>query len=239
MPQATEQIEMPTNGVEVRSTIDNGGCIATARSITLFDQSLNKKTRSIQRQAMLRTTQSISKETKGPSTPTSTDTKQRNLLVGARRNVFSVVFPFLLGWITNFLFYSNSYTNMASSASLLSAKESFGWFDDIPDEGWQLMKLRARTAVQYMHPSTPELGGADPIMWYLNNLQVSRPLSCRPSHTRTRIQGQVYSSDVCVMVSLTRNIPIFCFSLISHALMYVVSEDTATVPSGCATLTVC
>jgi hypothetical protein len=90
--------------------------------------------------------------------------------------------------------------------SSLSAKESFGWFDDIPEEGWQLMKLRARTAVQYMNPWKPQTGYENPVMWYLDNLQVSRLLSCRPSHTRTGIYS---SSDVCVMVSLTRNIPIF------------------------------
>jgi hypothetical protein len=62
-------------------------------------------------------------------------------------------------------------------ATFLSAKESYGWFDDIPDEGWQLMKLRARTAIQYMNPWKPQTGYEDPITWYLNNVQVSRLLS--------------------------------------------------------------
>jgi hypothetical protein len=62
-------------------------------------------------------------------------------------------------------------------APSLSAKESYGWFDDIPNEGWQLMKLRARTAIQYTNPWKPQTGYDDPIMWYLNNLQVSRLLS--------------------------------------------------------------
>jgi hypothetical protein len=69
---------------------------------------------------------------------------------------------------------AGSRVRMATS---LSAKESYGWFDDIPDEGWQLMKLRARTAIQYMNPWKPQTGYEDPIMWYLNNLQVSRLLS--------------------------------------------------------------
>jgi hypothetical protein len=63
-------------------------------------------------------------------------------------------------------------------ASSISSKESYGWFDDIPDEGWKLMKLRARTAVQYMNPYQPQTGYQDPIMWYLNNLQVSRLSMC-------------------------------------------------------------
>jgi hypothetical protein len=63
---------------------------------------------------------------------------------------------------------------MTASSTSLSAKESYGWFDDIPDEGWKLMKLRARTAFQYMNPLLPETGYNNPIMWYLNNLQVNR-----------------------------------------------------------------
>jgi hypothetical protein len=70
---------------------------------------------------------------------------------------------------------AGSKVRMAAS---LSAKESYGWFNDIPEEGWQLMKLRARTAVQYMNPWKPQTGYENPIMWYLNNLQVSRLLSC-------------------------------------------------------------
>jgi hypothetical protein len=64
------------------------------------------------------------------------------------------------------------------TASSISSKESYGWFDNIPDEGWKLMKLRARTAVQYMHPFQPETGYEDVIFWYLNNLQVSRLFIC-------------------------------------------------------------
>jgi hypothetical protein len=63
-------------------------------------------------------------------------------------------------------------------ASSISSKESYGWFDDVPDEGWKLMKLRARTAVQYANPYQPQTGYEDPIMWYLNNLQVSRLFIC-------------------------------------------------------------
>jgi hypothetical protein len=69
---------------------------------------------------------------------------------------------------------AGSRVRMATS---LSAKESYGWFDDISDEGWQLMKLRARTAIQYMNPLKPQTGYENPITWYLNNLQVSRLLS--------------------------------------------------------------
>jgi hypothetical protein len=60
----------------------------------------------------------------------------------------------------------------------MSARESFGWFDDIPEEGWRLMKLRAQTAVQYMNPWKPQTGYENPILWYLDNLQVSRLFSC-------------------------------------------------------------
>jgi hypothetical protein len=52
-------------------------------------------------------------------------------------------------------FYSSSFVNGGEAttsaasrvhvATSLSAKESFGWFDDILDEGWQPMKHRART----------------------------------------------------------------------------------------------
>jgi hypothetical protein len=86
-------------------------------------------------------------------------------------------------------FYSSSFSDGGEAATMaalsrvrvamsLSAKESFGWFYDITDEGWQLMKLRARTAVQYSNPSKPETGYEKPRFWYLNNLQVSRLLSC-------------------------------------------------------------
>jgi hypothetical protein len=122
---------------------------------------------------------------------------------------------------------AESRVRMATS---LSSKESYGWFDNIPEEGWQLMKQRARTAVQYMYPLKPQTGYENPIMWYLDNIQVSRPFSYWPTHN---------SSDVSVRISLTRNIPIFFFSLISLARTNVVWEDTVTVPSGCATLTVC
>lgn len=64
--------------------------------------------------------------------------------------------------------------SLVRSATSLSAKESYGWFDDIPDEGWRYMKLRAQTAVQYMNPWKPQTGYENPIMWYLDNLQVSR-----------------------------------------------------------------
>jgi hypothetical protein len=63
-------------------------------------------------------------------------------------------------------------SRMMSSST--SSKESYGWFDDIPDAGWKLMKLRARTAAQYMYPYQPQAGYEDPVMWYLDNLQVSK-----------------------------------------------------------------
>jgi hypothetical protein len=71
---------------------------------------------------MLPTTQSISKETKGHSTPTSPDTKQPYLF-GTRRNGFSVVFAVLLALITHSLFYSNSHTNMLPSSAQLSSAQ--------------------------------------------------------------------------------------------------------------------
>ena len=78
-------------------------------------------------------------------------------------------------------------------ATSLSAKESYGWFNDIPEEGWQLMKLRARTAIQYMNPWKPQTGYENPIMWYLDNLQVSRLSSVdRRSCTTTHISFLMY-----------------------------------------------
>jgi hypothetical protein len=63
-------------------------------------------------------------------------------------------------------------------ASSISSKESYGWFDDIPDQGWKLMKLRARTSDQYMYPYQPQTGYENPVLWYLDNLQVSRLSIC-------------------------------------------------------------
>lgn len=78
-------------------------------------------------------------------------------------------------------FYSSAFSNggeyamsAADRVTSLSSQESYGWFTDIPDEGWELMKLRARKAVQYTNPWKPDTGHENPIMWYLNNLQVSR-----------------------------------------------------------------
>jgi hypothetical protein len=62
-------------------------------------------------------------------------------------------------------------------SSSISSKESYGWFDDIPDEGWKIMKLRARTSDQYMYPYQPQFGYNNPVLWYLDNLQVSNLLT--------------------------------------------------------------
>jgi hypothetical protein len=63
-------------------------------------------------------------------------------------------------------------------SSSISSKESYGWFNDIPDEGWKLMKLRANLAVQYMHPYQPQTGYENPVLWYSDNLQVSTLFIC-------------------------------------------------------------
>jgi hypothetical protein len=59
--------------------------------------------------------------------------------------------------------------------TLLAKSQSYGYFDDIPDNSWKLMQERARSSVQYMHPLQPEYGHEDPILWYMNNLQVRAP----------------------------------------------------------------
>jgi hypothetical protein len=41
---------------------------------------------------------------------------------------------------------------LPAGGNFLSAKESYGWFDDIPEEGWQLMKLELVQPIQYMNP---------------------------------------------------------------------------------------
>jgi hypothetical protein len=55
----------------------------------------------------------------------------------------------------------------------LAKSQSYGYFDDIPNNSWTLMQERARSSVQYMRPKEPEFGYETPILWYLNNLQVS------------------------------------------------------------------
>jgi hypothetical protein len=68
----------------------------------------------------------------------------------------------------------------ANVPALLATKQSYGVFDTIPDAGWRLLQQRARTDVQYMNPDKPEIGYNDPMLWYLNNLQVSDARWTRP-----------------------------------------------------------
>jgi hypothetical protein len=79
--------------------------------------------------------------------------------------------------------YSTSLlpSDFLAASTSLSAKESYGFFDDLPDAGWRLQQQRARTHVNYMYPFKPQTGYDDPIMWYLNNLQVGSYLM---SHER-------------------------------------------------------
>jgi hypothetical protein len=64
-----------------------------------------------------------------------------------------------------------SSTIASSLGYSLAAKQSYGFFNDIPDEGWRRMQEKARNMVQYRYPKTPEVGFQNPIMWYLDNLQ--------------------------------------------------------------------
>jgi hypothetical protein len=56
-------------------------------------------------------------------------------------------------------------------STALAAQQSFGFFNNIPNEGWKRMQEKARNTVQYRYPMRPEIGYEDPIMWYLDNLQ--------------------------------------------------------------------
>jgi hypothetical protein len=64
---------------------------------------------------------------------------------------------------------SPSVHGMYSTA--LAKNQSDGYFNDIPDASWKHMQQRARSSVQYMHPTEPEKGYRNTKLWYLNNLQ--------------------------------------------------------------------
>jgi|UniRef100_A0A8J9TDA8 hypothetical protein len=53
----------------------------------------------------------------------------------------------------------------------LAASHSFGFFDDIPNETWKLMRSKALAFQHYMYPNSPDIGSERPWFWYLNNLQ--------------------------------------------------------------------
>jgi hypothetical protein len=58
---------------------------------------------------------------------------------------------------------------------ILAYQQSYGFFDDIPDESWKLMQRRAHkfSFSHYSNPSLPEATDANPEVGFLNNLQVS------------------------------------------------------------------
>jgi hypothetical protein len=92
----------------------------------------------------------------------------------------AVTFSAASFFFANFAMYAafeSPLLAVSRMASSLSSKESYGWFDDIPDEGWKIMKLRARTSDQYMYPYQPQFGYENPVLWFLDNLQVSNLLT--------------------------------------------------------------
>jgi hypothetical protein len=58
-------------------------------------------------------------------------------------------------------------------STLLAYQQSYGFFDDIPDESWKLMQQRALKSSHYGNPGLPETTDKNPDEDYLNNLQVS------------------------------------------------------------------
>lgn len=56
------------------------------------------------------------------------------------------------------------------STHLLSYQQSFGFFDDIPDESWQRMQQRARTLSRYRNVTHPQDGHEKAGWWYAHNL---------------------------------------------------------------------
>jgi hypothetical protein len=54
----------------------------------------------------------------------------------------------------------------------LSSRQSYGFFDDIPDGSWKLLQERARASHMYANPENPEEGYQYPMFWYMSNLQV-------------------------------------------------------------------
>lgn len=68
-------------------------------------------------------------------------------------------------------------------STFLAYQQSYGFFDDIPDESWKLMQQRAQKSLSFFNdnPGLPETIDENADEGYLNNLQVSgrfrRPFS--------------------------------------------------------------
>jgi hypothetical protein len=156
---------------------------------------------------MLPTTQSFSKETKGPSTPTSPTDAKQPYLFGTRRNVFSVAFAVLLGLITHSLFSSKSHTNMLlSSAQLNSIANTAQPSDASKPQQQQQFYSELRydrsgskvldmlfahayafaNGMQYMGACGPALE-ADQKLLNVLGLSSTLPLACPPGNTSNRV----------------------------------------------------
>jgi hypothetical protein len=61
----------------------------------------------------------------------------------------------------------------AFGSTFLAYQQSYGFFDDVPDESWKLMQQRALKSSHYGNPGLPETADENPDEGYLNNLQVS------------------------------------------------------------------
>ena len=63
----------------------------------------------------------------------------------------------------------------ALGSTFLAYQQSYGFFDDIPDESWKLMQQHALKSLSfhYRDPSLPEATVANPEKGFLNNMQVS------------------------------------------------------------------
>lgn len=60
---------------------------------------------------------------------------------------------------------------LSNVSTRLAYRQSFGFFDDIPDAAWRRMQRRARTARRYRNLTYPEEGFERPGWWYAHNLQ--------------------------------------------------------------------
>jgi hypothetical protein len=68
---------------------------------------------------------------------------------------------------------------ITSVSTALAYRESYGFFDDITDSSWMLMKQRAQrthSLVVKDHRLAPEANQESPTEWYRNDLQVN---ACR------------------------------------------------------------
>jgi Methyltransferase domain len=57
------------------------------------------------------------------------------------------------------------------TSTLLAQEQSLGFFDDILDDAWNTMKVKAASIKQYYNTALPETGFRIPAMWYARNLQ--------------------------------------------------------------------